>query len=116
MWHRCPYRLRSGFRQAALRNPQQVDQIKELMLKGKWDFKDRGHALAYWRDGRTVWIGDGHHRVNAALEIGRSTGDWSYLDRLLEFGIQSPDLPPKADRCRFPTRGWLSWLLMLMEF
>jgi filamentous hemagglutinin len=114
MWRRCPYRLRSGTRQAGLRHPDLVDRFKALMLANEWDFQGQGSTFVYWRDGRTVWVSEGHHRANAALEIGRASGDWSYLDRLLEHGKREPDLPPPANRGRFPTRGWLSRCLTML--
>ena len=84
------------------------------MLAGEWDFEGQGTTFVYWRQGRTVWITDGHHRANAALEIGRQTGDWSFLHRLLEYGTPEKGLPPLGDRGRFPTRGWWSGLLTLL--
>lgn len=97
--------------QPGLRDPAQVDTYKRLMLAGQWDFTGQGKSLVYWRDGNTVYISEGHHRVNAALEIGWETGDWSYLDRLLEYGSREEGLPPRGNISRFPTRSWWSrWL------
>ena len=114
MWRRCPYRLRSGFRQAGLRNPDLVERFKRLMLAGDWDYVGQGPTFVYWQKGSTIWVGEGHHRANAALEIGRETGEWSYLAQLLQHGIRSPGEPPPSNRGRFPTRGWLSRLLTLL--
>lgn len=114
MWHRCPYKLRSGVRQPGLRDDARVDHFKAVMLAGQWDFAERGKSFVYWRQGDRVWISDGHHRANAALEIGREGGDWSYLHLLLEYGKWEPDLPPPGNVGLFPTRRWwLSWLLWL---
>jgi hypothetical protein len=84
------------------------------MLAGQWDFQGQGGTFAYWRQGRTVWIGEGHHRANAALEIGYATGDWSYLHRLLQHGKCEPGVPPARNRGRFPTRSWFSRLLEVL--
>jgi len=84
------------------------------MLGGEWDFEGQGASFVYWQQGRTVWVGEGHHRANAALEIGQASGDWSYLHRLLEHGTCEPSVPPPANRGRFPTRGWLSRLLTIL--
>jgi hypothetical protein len=35
MWHRCPYRIRSGARQNALKELARVDRFKALMLAGQ---------------------------------------------------------------------------------
>ena len=114
MWHRCPYRLRSGTRQSALRDKPSVDHFKAVMLAGQWDFATRGMSFVYWRRGHIVWISEGHHRANAALEIGRTSGDWSFLHRLFEHGKREPGEPPRGNRGLFPTRRWWSsWLLWL---
>ncbi len=112
MWHRCPYRLRSGMRQAGPRSPDAVEHFKALMLGGQWDFAGRGESFAYWKRGNTVWVSEGHHRANAALEIGRVSGDWSYLRRLLEHGTRWPGSPPYRNRGPFGTRSWWSSLLL----
>jgi hypothetical protein len=114
MWHRCPYRLRSGVPQDGLQEPAKVDRFKALMLAGQWDFEGRGKSFVYWQAGNTVWVSEGHHRANAALEMGRASGDWGFLRRLLESGRREPDAPPRGNRGRFPTRRWWSsWLLWL---
>lgn len=112
MWHRCPYKLRSGMRQPGLREDANVDHFKAIMLAGQWDFAGQGKGFVYWREGNTVWVSEGHHRTNAALEIGRANGDWSFLDRLLEYGSCVVGSPPPANRSRFPTRRWWSSLLL----
>ena len=114
MWHRCPYRLRSGCKQEALRSPDLVDQFKADMLGGNWDYARRGSSFVYWRQGHTVWVGEGHHRANAALEIGRETGDWSHLHRLLDYGFYHPGTPPEGDQRPFPTRRFWSWLFLIL--
>jgi hypothetical protein len=85
------------------------------MRNGEWDFSpDRPDRIVYYRDDwGTIHIADGHKRVNAALELGSETGDWSYLGRLLESGKREA-VPPPATSARFPTRSWwsrfLDWL------
>jgi hypothetical protein len=101
-------------RQSGLRDPDRVDSFKSLMLSGGWDFAGQGKSFVYWQEGRTVWIAEGHHRANAALEIGRASGDWSFLRRLLEQGKREPGSPPPGNRGLFHTRRWWSfWLLWL---
>jgi hypothetical protein len=100
--------------QSELRNPEMVERIKALMLAGDWDFEGEGASFVYWRVGSVLWVADGHHRANAALEIGRELGDWSYLDRLLYHGSRQPNVPPPANRGRFSTRGWWSRLLTFL--
>jgi hypothetical protein len=105
MWRRCPHRLRSGVRQTGLRRPDAVDAFKALMLGGQWDFAGPGKSFVYFQRGRTVWITEGHHRANAALEIGKTSGDWSYLHRLLAHGKRETGSPPYRNRGLLPARG-----------
>lgn len=99
-------------RQAGLRDNARVDHFKAIMLAGQWDFADRGKSFVYWQQGNTIWISEGHHRANAALEIGRASGDWSFLDRLLEHGLRMDGPAPHGNRGRFPTRQWWSSMLL----
>jgi hypothetical protein len=85
--------------------------LQHDMRGQRWDFEGQGKSLVYWRDGNTVHVSEGHHRINAALEIGREEGDWSFLEKLLQFGTLVRGLPPRKDRGRFPTRSWWSRLL-----
>jgi filamentous hemagglutinin len=112
MWHRCPYKLRSGARQQGLSEDGRIERYKALMLSGRWDFVGEGRSFVYWQKENMVWISEGHHRANAALEIGRESGDWSYLHRLLEYGKREPDVAPLPNRGLFPTRRWWSSLLL----
>lgn len=99
-------------RQNKLKEPALVDSFKARMLTGQWDFAGQGKSSVYWRHENTVWVSEGHHRTNAALEIGRASGDWSFLDRLLEHGFCIEGPAPHGNRGRFPTRRWLSSLLL----
>ena len=53
MWHRCPYRIRSGARQNALKELARVDRFKALMLA------DQGKSFVYWQQNDKVWISEG---------------------------------------------------------
>jgi hypothetical protein len=99
-------------RQDKLKEPARVDRFKALMLADQWGFTGQGKSFVYWRQGNTVWISEGHHRANAALEIGRESGDWSYLHLLLEHGTWVPEVPPLPDCRLFPTRRWWSSFLL----
>lgn len=111
MPHRCPYTLRSGVCQTGVRNPDSVDEFKRLMVAKKWDYEGRGKTFVYWRDGQTIYIAEGHHRANAALEIGRQSGNWSHLEKLLQYGKLEPGIPPPSNIGRFHTRSFWSRLL-----
>jgi len=108
--HPCPYVLKSSLRQTGLRELEKVDEFKRLMQDGAWDFEGQGKTFVYWRDETTIYVSNGHTRANAALEIGYTTGDWSYLEKLLRHGEREPGRPPGSVG-RFPTRSLWSRML-----
>jgi filamentous hemagglutinin len=87
-----------------------VDKIKQDMLAGTYDWDGSrglldpvtgelldGRIGGYLGDDGTYYVGEGHHRMNAALEIFEETGDSSYVDQLLENGAWTPGEPPAND-------------------
>lgn len=106
-------RVRSGVGQTLLSSPDLVDQIKRDMLAGEYDYESSRGRIAGWRDQRkTYYIGEGHHRMAAALEVFRETGDHSHVMRLIENGQWEPSPPPRNRR--LPRRGFWSRLLHKM--
>lgn len=102
-WRTQP-RIRSGLGQTLLGEPEKVDQLKEDMLAGRYRFDTPVGRIAGWRDAKgTYYIAEGHHRINAALEIYWETGDRSHLDLLLQAGDWENESPPKNRR--LPTRA-----------
>ena len=110
MGRRLP-RIRCGIGQPRLSTPELVDQITDDMLAEKFrDESDEGRIFG-WKDARgTYSICEGHHRVVAALEIFRETGDRTCVDRLLECG--NWEEPPPTKNRRLPTRSFWSSLLI----
>ena len=95
--------------------PETVDSLKHDMLAGDYRYDSREGRIAGWRGmAGTYYIGEGHHRVNAALEIYWETGDRSHLDRLLQAGEWEDSAPPKNRR--LPTRSLWSKLLYYLDY
>jgi hypothetical protein len=70
---------------AALRNPAQVDRMKDDMLNGNYRFNDLDGIITGVIDKKgVVHLSEGQHRMNAALEIFEETGSPEYVRRLLE--------------------------------
>jgi hypothetical protein len=107
-------KIRSGIGQTALSTPEAVDLIKEDMLEGRFDYERKGSRVFGWLDDRgTYYICEGHHRIVAALEICRDTGDRSFLDLLLVHGQWETTPPPKDRRLR--TRSFWSRVLRFFD-
>lgn len=71
--------------QTGLRNPQQVDQIKNDMTSGNYRFNAPEGRIAGYIDSKgNYYILEGNHRMVAAQEIYKNTGDKSYIDKLLQ--------------------------------
>ena len=43
-------------------------------------------VLGFVDENGTYYLTDGHHRINAALELWWETGDRSFLERLIDAG------------------------------
>ncbi|WP_254379799.1 hemagglutinin repeat-containing protein [Pantoea ananatis] len=91
--------------QTGLRNPQQVDQIKNDMTSGNYRFNAPEGRIAGYIDSKgNYYISEGNHRMVAAQEIYKNTGDKSYIDKLLQNGswTQTKNAPVGAKP--MPTR------------
>ena len=96
--------------QRGLKDPRQVDTIKADMLAGRFDLLAPRGRIGGYRDERLVfYVGDGHHRMVAALEIYRETSDMTPVLQLLAWG-RWKDQPHGPRRNRpMPARSWWGW-------
>lgn len=90
--------------QTGLRNPQQVDQIKNGMTSGNYRFNAPEGRIAGYIDSKGDYTSEGNHRMVAAQEIYKKTGGKSYIDKLLQNGswTQTKNAPVGAKS--MPTR------------
>lgn len=110
---RLPWRIVSGIGQTALTKPEVVDRIKQDLLAGRFRFDEPLARLIGWRDdGGTYYLSEGHHRMAAAIELFRETGEDRFVAELLANGTWVPGRPPR--RRRLPTRGF--WFRLLARF
>jgi hypothetical protein len=90
-----------------------VEEIKQHMLEETFRFESMEGRVIGWRDERgTYYINEGHHRINAALEIYWDTGDRSHLDKLLKLGKWEPWVSRRS--WGLPTRTVSSYLLAII--
>lgn len=87
--------------QNVLAKPGVVDQIRTAMLNGTYQFSSlAGRIGGEIRNGAYI-IGEGHHRMAAAIQIYRSTGNPEFVRKLIEFGrfeatttLRQTSMPP----------------------
>ena len=98
-------RIQSGIGQTGFREPETIANIKADMQNGRFRFEDPRGQIAGWRDAQgNYYLGEGHHRMAAAMEIFEETGDPSNVNRLLENGHWTPVERPPAGVGPLPRR------------
>jgi filamentous hemagglutinin len=91
--------------QVGLRDPQQVDQIKGDMLSGNYRFTAPEGRIAGYVDSKgNYYISEGNHRMVAAQEIYKKTGDTSYIEKLLQNGSWTQTKKAPAGAKSMPSR------------
>jgi filamentous hemagglutinin len=92
--------------QTGLRNPQQVDQIKNDMTSGNYRFSAPEGRIAGYIDSKgNYYISEGNHRMVAAQEIYKTTGDKSYIEKLLQNGSWTQTKNAPAGSKPMPSRN-----------
>jgi filamentous hemagglutinin len=93
--------------QIGLRDWSVVDEIKADMRAGRFAYREQRGKIGGYIDRRGVYcVTFGHHRIVAAIELARETGDASAVLELMRWG-QWDDAPrPPSDRRPLPARDW----------
>ena len=79
--------------------------MKYDMINGKYDFKKPENIIAGYVDAKgNYYITEGHHRMAAAMEIYKKTGDASYINKLLSNGKWTETQKPPIDAKPLPKR------------
>ncbi|CNI62255.1 putative hemolysin [Yersinia intermedia] len=99
----APFAIKSM--QVGLRNPQQVDQLKNDMVSGNYKFTAPEGRIARYVDSKgNYYISEGNHRMVAAQEIYKKTGDASYIEKLIQNGSWTQTKNAPAGTSSMPTR------------
>lgn len=95
--------------QIGLRNPQLVKALIEAMKNGTYEYTAARGIISGFVDAKGVYyISEGHHRVAAAMEILKTTGDSGPLVQLMNNGVwRSVTTTPAAAR-PLPGLDWWS--------
>src|SRR5947207_11711136 len=97
--------------QVGLRDPALVDQIKADMIAGRYVYTEERGRVYGLQDARgTFYVKEGHHRMAAALENFRETGDPTPVYEPLRSGkFEVANYTPNDGR-PMPARGWCGFL------
>jgi hypothetical protein len=73
--------------QRGLKNRALAEQIRSDMLQGRFYFQETRAIISGVIDPRGVYyVIEGHHRMAAAMDIYKKTGDPSYVLELIRWG------------------------------
>jgi hypothetical protein len=90
-----------------LKNPEQVDQIKADMLAKRFAYHEaRGRVTGLHGPRGVYYVKDGHHRMVAAMEIYKETGDATPVLELIRWGKWDESDHRPIDRRPLPARDW----------
>jgi len=62
---------------------QKVNSIKKSMMSNEYNFDIDSNKIAYEMTNGIYYITEGHHRMQAALEIWKENKDYSNVDKLI---------------------------------
>ena len=92
--------------QIGLRDPTLVDRLKSDMVAGRYAFDEERGQIGGVIDPYGIYhVIEGHHRMAAALEFFRETGDDRPVLALLQWGRWSSVKRPPVDSRPFPSRS-----------
>jgi filamentous hemagglutinin len=84
-----------------------VDAIKLDMLQGNYHYGEPHGRIGGWLDSKGVYyVGEGHHRMAAAQEVYRETGDATAVLELLKWGEWTKTERPPSGSRPLPARAW----------
>ncbi len=77
------------------------------MLSGRYEFQSPRGQIGGVVDHRgTYHIGEGHHRMAAAMEVYQETGNPTYVQLLVQWGLWTEVNRPPVDSRPLPSRTW----------
>jgi filamentous hemagglutinin len=63
-------------------------KIKESMKSGNYDFEKDSNRIGFETFNNVFYITEGHHRMQAALELWKETKYYSFVDKLIQNGLR----------------------------
>ncbi|MCX9044969.1 RHS repeat-associated core domain-containing protein, partial [Citrobacter portucalensis] len=91
--------------QIGFKDPDYIDIVKNKMFNNDFDFSLLENKIGGYFDCKGVYhVGDGHHRMAAAIELYKETGSENYILNLLEHGKWDKGKPGNSRS--MPSRSW----------
>lgn len=69
-------------------NKDKVKEIKNKMISGDFDFTKDENKIGYEFLENVYYITEGHHRMQAALEIWKENGNYECVRNLIKNGLK----------------------------
>ncbi len=101
--------------QGGIGNWDKYDHYLKVLSNGTFDYKDDDHVVSgyYHERSRTYFVNEGNHRIAAALQIAKDTGNWAPFKKLIGHGTWSITGELPRDRYRVHVRStwgnFISW-------
>ena len=67
---------------------QKVNSIKKSMMSNEYNFDIDSNKIAYEMTNGIYYITEGHHRMQAALEIWKENGNYECVRNLIKNGLK----------------------------
>ncbi|MCP3996209.1 MAG: hypothetical protein GY722_14285, partial [bacterium] len=74
-------------------DPVKVEELKQVMLRGEYRFQSLEGRIGGWVHRGNYYIGEGHHRMAAALKVAIETGKTEYVQFLIRYGRWTEAVP-----------------------
>jgi len=65
-----------------------VKSIKKSLYENTYDYNKDSNIIAYEFLNNIYYITEGHHRIQASLELWKETKDYSYTENLIKKGLK----------------------------
>jgi len=93
--------------QKGLRNPALVKDLVVAMKNGTFDFKAARGIIAGYKDAKGIYyVSEGHHRMAAAVEVFKKTGNAGPITKLLQNGRWTSVVEAPAGARPLPSTEW----------
>ena len=104
--------------QPVLLKRQTYHEVREKMLNNNYDYTQPENQIGGYQlaDSNIFYVGDGHHRMAAAMDIYWETGNVEPVRNLISYGIWSLTARPPVGGGIFPAFSFLGRVRNFLTF